>query len=64
MRVPVFVQPESEQSCLLGLNALPTLGLTITGVPLIVRESSEPTIGHVRLVQSNTVPGMSSEGES
>ena len=28
--VPVFVQPQSEQCCLLGMNVLPALGLDIT----------------------------------
>lgn len=26
--VPVFIQPQSEQKCLLGMNVLPALGLT------------------------------------
>ena len=28
--IPVFVQPQSEQCCLLGMNVLPALGLDIT----------------------------------
>ena len=27
--VPVFVQPDSEQECLLGSNVLPALGISI-----------------------------------
>ena len=27
--VPVFVQPDSEQACLLGMNALPLLGIEV-----------------------------------
>lgn len=47
--VPVFVQPDSTQECLLGMNAAPLLGLTfldgkgqpLCTVPDTVRESSE-----------------------
>ena len=59
--MPVFVQPESEQACLLGMNVLPALGLTICragGRPLIVKEGSEPTTAHVRLLQSSSVPSL------
>ena len=28
--VPVFVQPDSKQECLLGSNVLPSLGITVT----------------------------------
>ncbi len=28
--VPVFVQPDSEQTCLLGINAIPALGIDVT----------------------------------
>jgi len=37
----VFVQPESEQQCLLGMNVLPALELTTcraNGKPLITKE--------------------------
>lgn len=27
--VPVFVQPDSEQECLLGSNVLPALGISV-----------------------------------
>ena len=56
--VSVFVQPESEQNCLLGMNVLPDLGLTVcrsNGESLIVRESAEVTITNVMLLQSNVV---------
>ena len=67
--VPVFVQPESEQHCLLGMNVLLSLGLSIkraNGEPLIVKKvASEPVVSHVRLLRSSTVPcrkGKSFEG--
>ncbi len=61
--VPVSIQPESEQQCLLGMNALPALGLTLSrtnGEPLIVKEGSDyvvdHVVAHVRLVRASTVP--------
>lgn len=59
--VPVFVQPQSEQPCLLGMNALPALGLTLThanGEPLIVKGEPNCKVAHVRLVQSVTLPSL------
>ena len=59
--VTVFVQPDSEQKCLLGMNVLPDLGLKITranGEPLIVKEEPNPVVARVRLVQSCTVPSL------
>ena len=56
--VPVFVQPESEPDCLLGMNVLPQLGVKIhcrTGEPLKqsgVREAK----ARVRLVQTVVIP--------
>ena len=35
--VPVFVQPDSKQECLLGSNVLPSIGITVmcaSGNPL------------------------------
>ena len=52
-RLPVFVKPESEQKCLLGMNVLPDLDLMVcrsNGESLIARESSEVTKCHVALV--------------
>lgn len=48
--VPVFVQPGSEQQCLLGMNVLPALGLTMrraNGEPLVIREGVDPVVAHV-----------------
>ena len=61
--VPVFVQPDSEQDCLLGSNVLPSLGMTVTrasGTPVTASLESEdqPNAAHVNLVQATTIPGM------
>ena len=59
--IPVFVQPDSKQQCLLGMNALPALGLTMlraNGEPLIVKQESNPGVAHVRLVEAVTVPSL------
>ena len=59
----VFVEPSSEQSCLLGMNVLPHLGVNIlkaNGEPLHhlpVGSGSDSTSTIVRLVQANTIPG-------
>ena len=59
--VPVFVQPQSEQDCLLGMNVLPALGLEITranGKPLITKIESESKVACVRLVKSLSIPSL------
>ena len=41
------MQPDSEQQCLLGMNVLPALGLSIrraNGEPLIVKKRVEPVV--------------------
>ena len=51
--VPVFVQPDSEQECLLGSNVLLSLGITVTranGEALTVSGESGPA--QVNLVQA------------
>ena len=61
--VPVFVQPDSEQPCLLGMNAAPALGLKFlrsNGQPLQTQPeklNSTTTAAAVYLIQSSTVPG-------
>ena len=42
VQVPVFVQPDSEQACLLGINAIPHLGINVShsdGKPVVTQES-------------------------
>jgi len=56
--VTVFVQQNSEQKCLLGMNVLPDLGLSITranGEPVTVKEDS---IAHVKPVQASGIPSL------
>ena len=62
--VPVFIQPNSEQLCLLGTNSATILGLKFLkpdGKTLKVQSAqssqSESTKVKIRLVQASTVPG-------
>ena len=64
VRVPVFVQPHSDQKCLLGMNACPALGVSFTdgkGAPLKEHthtpQGSE-TAGKMYLVQTYSIPRM------
>ena len=56
----VFVQPNSEQKCLLGMNAIPSLGISVlraNGEPLIpASEPTSPKVANVCLVRSTTIP--------
>ena len=57
--VSVFVQPNSEQKCLLGMNAIPSLGISVlraNGKPLISVCEPTPKVANVCLVQSTTIP--------
>ena len=63
-RVPVLVQPKSEQACLLGTNATSLLGLKFlrpNDKPL--RSSAKPkeSIARVRLVRTISVPSQASK---
>ena len=58
--VPVFVQPDSEQECLLGSNVLPALGISVVranGRKLTVSVENGVEPAHVNLVQSVIIPG-------
>ena len=61
--IPVFVQPDSEQSCLLGTNVALSLGMKFCqadGRPLLVQSArlrSSPATAMVRFVRSSTLPG-------
>ena len=62
--VLVFVQPDSELSCLLGMNAIPALGMSVvrrSGKPLLPPVSPgpklEPRVARVSLVASAVIPG-------
>ena len=57
--IPVIVQPDSEQACLLGTNATSVLGLKFLKAndkPLRTNMEPEPSIGRVRLVRMVTLP--------
>ena len=58
--VHVFVQPDSEQECLLGSNMLPALGISLVranGQKLTASIENETEPAHINLVQSVTIPG-------
>ena len=59
--VPVFIQPDSEVLCLLGMNILPALGVTFLRANSESLQTSEsllhnPTIAQVHLVRTSYVP--------
>ena len=59
--VPVFIQPDSEVLCLLGMNVLPALGVTFLRADSESLQTSEslphnPTISQVHLVRTSYVP--------
>ena len=57
--VLVLVQPNSEQACLLGMNAIPLLALSLlraNGRPLRTTAQEEHPKARVRLVKTVTVP--------
>ena len=61
--VPVFVQPDSEQECLLGSNVFPALGLSVVwanGKRLTASVEKDAEPARVNLVQSVTIPGQKS----
>ena len=63
--VPVFIQPGSEQDCLLGSNALPALGISVVranGQPLVASSNvlGENETARLGLVQTTTLPGWNS----
>ena len=59
--ISVFVQPNSEQECLLGSNVLPSLGIAVThasGKPLTAAVENNTTPAHVNLVQATALLGI------
>jgi hypothetical protein len=62
--VPVFMQPDSEQACLLGMNALPLLGIEVrlsNGTQILPSEQklgnhAKPAVSKVSLLTSAVVP--------
>lgn len=59
VHVPVLVQPDSEHACLLGMNAIHLLTISIlqaNGQPLRTAAQEKPASTQVRLVRTVTVP--------
>ena len=61
LQTPVFIQPDSDQPCLLGMNAAPSLNLQFlraNGQPLKSTADTEQdsTVAKVYLVESTTIP--------
>ena len=57
-----FIQPDSTQDCLIGMNVTPTLGLSFLdnqGKPLRTRGSQSLTNASVNLIQTQPVPARS-----
>ena len=64
--VPVFVQPDSTQACLLGSNVLSRLGVRVqraSGDPVKL-VGGEVASAHVRLVETVVVPGYKAESQT
>ena len=60
VKVPVFLQPDSQQPCLLGMNAAPALGISFLDAhDAALRQQSPLSSPHakVRLVQASVVLG-------
>ena len=61
VKVPVFIQPHSEQDCLLGSNVLGPLGVTVRRasgetIGTTPQPPQEPEVAMVKLVQTVRVP--------
>ncbi len=62
-KVTVLVQPGSDQACLVGMNAIPKLGIRLlrsNGTPVcaeVDQVATGPKTSIVRLVQTCTLPG-------
>ena len=54
--IPTFIQPDSEQDCLLGANALPLLGITVSrsNGDIIMADSQEMTQSDSQETQSDS----------
>ena len=69
VKVPVFIQPDSQQPCLLGMNAAPALGIAFfdaRGTALRQQPSLSSPRAKVSLVQASIVPsqkGLFLEGQ-
>ena len=59
-RVLVFIHPNSLQECLLGMNVLPALGVTVhkANGDTLTLSVMRPEVATVRLVQAARIPAM------
>ena len=59
-RVLVFIHPNSLQECLLGMNVLPALGVTVhkANGDTLTPSVTQPEVATVRLVQAVRIPAM------
>ena len=60
--VQAFIQPDSEQECLLGSNVLPVLGISVVranGQPLVPRQGQGGVqVASVNFIQAAAIPGL------
>ena len=64
VHVPVFMQPDSEQPCLLGMNAISSLGMHVlraNGEPVLPISSNEPMVATVNLLGAIVIPSRSGQ---
>ena len=57
--IPVFVEPDSTQACLLGMNAIPLLGISVVrsnGDVMLSSLPAEYDTAKVNLVEAVTLP--------
>ena len=57
--VPIFVQPDSKQSCLLGINAIPLLGIQVSkpnGDSLLTLVPSLSDVSEISLIKAAAIP--------
>jgi len=55
--VPTFIQPDSEQDCLLGVNVLPLLGISVVrsnGETILAPNAEELTVAKIHLEGEDT----------
>ena len=55
--VHTFIQPESEQHCLIGMNVIPFLGITVKRANEKPLYAVAEQVAQVRLIQTITIPG-------
>lgn len=59
VNIPTFIQPESEQGCLLGMNVIPQLGIKLVrdnGEIILPAREADFDVAEVRLVSAVAIP--------